>query len=286
MLNLDCRYFKGDRPCEFHKITGVKCAYCKDYSPLKYKILIVKLDTIGNVLRTTSILILLKKKYPELHITWCTRKNAKEIFTNNNLVDEVVFIEEDAIFRIRAEEYDLVINLDTLKFSSYSVSSASAKEKLCFILNSGGYVEPNGNWHGIASDKNNFGQIYLTVLLLFSLYFNRTKSLKERSITALLIVIGLILFYGARSTTALITFSTLCTISIIIYFDKIFRQIGIRNVISSITWTSLIMIQFLIIVYSPETMEAIFATRGKDLSFTGRTDLWADLWQESQNHLL
>ena len=64
-----------------------------------------------------------------------------EVFNNNSLVDEVIKVEDDALFRINAEEYDLVINLDTSKISSAIASGTNANEKIGFVLNKKGYVE-------------------------------------------------------------------------------------------------------------------------------------------------
>ena len=141
MLKIDCAYFKGDRPCKFHKEDGVKCDNCNHYKPIKNKILIIKLDAIGDVLRTTSILPPIRKKYPDAFITWCTKSNAAQLFINNNFVDEVITFEEDALFRINVEEYDIVINLDTSKISSSIAATAKGENKLGFVLNKKGYVE-------------------------------------------------------------------------------------------------------------------------------------------------
>jgi heptosyltransferase-2 len=141
ILKTDCRFFNGDIPCDPHKEQGVKCDNCSFYQPIKSKILIIKLDAVGDVLRTTSILKPLKKKYPDSHIEWCTRKNSNEIFKYNSLVDEVILFEDDALFRIGAEDYDIVINLDTSKTSSAIAANASAKSKFGFVLNKKGYVE-------------------------------------------------------------------------------------------------------------------------------------------------
>lgn len=141
LLKSDCRFYKGDRPCDPHKENGIKCDDCNYYQPISSKILIIKLDAVGDVLRTTSILKPLKKKYADSYIEWCTRKNSIELFRNNTLVDEIITIEDDALFRLNAEKYDVVINLDTSKLSSAIASNASAKEKLGFVLNKKGYVE-------------------------------------------------------------------------------------------------------------------------------------------------
>ena len=141
MLKLDCRYFYGDKPCVYNKTKGIVCDGCYHYSPIKMKILIVKLDAIGDVLRTTSILKPLKKEYPDCYIEWCTRQNASDLFKNNSLVDEVITIEDDAFFRIKTEKYDQVINLDTSKISSSIAAIANAKTKIGFVLNERGFVE-------------------------------------------------------------------------------------------------------------------------------------------------
>jgi len=142
MLKTDCLFFPGDKPCSYHKEKDVKCDDCSFYEPIEFKILIIKLDAIGDVLRTTSILPPLKNKYPKSHITWCTRKDSGDIFVDNFFVNELLFVEDDAYFRINTEKYDLVINLDTSKFSSAIASSAYGKHKVGFLLNEKGYVEP------------------------------------------------------------------------------------------------------------------------------------------------
>lgn len=142
MLKSDCSHFFGDRPCAFHKYDGRKCFDCSEYDPIEFKILIIKLDAIGDVLRTTSILPPLKNKYPKSHITWCTRKVSGDIFIDNPYVNELIFVEEDAYFRIKAEQFDLVINLDTSKFSSSIASTATGTTKQGFILNPKSFVEP------------------------------------------------------------------------------------------------------------------------------------------------
>lgn len=141
MLKTDCKFFPGDKPCVYHKEEGIKCDDCNYYQSIAFKILIIKLDAVGDVLRTTSILPPLKKKYPDSYVVWCTRENSKPLFRNNSFADDVIVIEDDAGFRIQAEEFDIVINLDTSKLSSAIAADAKGKSKIGFILNKKGYVE-------------------------------------------------------------------------------------------------------------------------------------------------
>ena len=145
MLKTDCSFFPGDRPCSYHKKSGIKCDNCEYYLPIEFKILIIKLDAIGDVLRTTTILQPLKDKYPNAHITWCTRKNARELFLNNQLVNSVIFVNDDAEYRLSEEYYDLVINLDTSKISSSIAALANSDNKIGFLLDKKGSVIPTSS---------------------------------------------------------------------------------------------------------------------------------------------
>jgi len=143
MLKRDCKHFPGDRPCSFHKTTGVKCEDCQHYEPVNFKILIIKLDAVGDVLRTTCILPGLKEKYPDSHITWLTRSNAVEIFHNNQFVDCVLEIEKNETnFFLLSEEFDLVLNLDSSPASSAVCTVVKGKEKLGYALDEKGKVYP------------------------------------------------------------------------------------------------------------------------------------------------
>jgi len=139
MLRNDCRYFGGDRPCKYHKEEGLKCDACQYYAPRNFRILIVKLDAIGDVLRTTSILPGLKTKYPDSYITWITNKVSKELFKANQYVDEVLEPGEGAV-RLHVEHYDQVINLDPSTSSAALASLSRADEKFGFGLDQKGSV--------------------------------------------------------------------------------------------------------------------------------------------------
>lgn len=143
ILKTDCKHFPGDKPCKPNKLENKKCDDCEYYSPIKFKILIIKLDAVGDVLRTTSILHSLKAKFPESHITWLTKQNSKDIFLNNGLVDTVLFFESyDLIARLNTEAFDLLIHPDASPTSSSLASIVTAKVKKGFVLNTLGQVIP------------------------------------------------------------------------------------------------------------------------------------------------
>ncbi|MCH7973246.1 MAG: glycosyltransferase family 9 protein [Bacteroidetes bacterium] len=159
MLKYDCSHFSGDHPCIFNKEYGLTCNNCDHYKPIGKKILIIKLDAIGDVLRTTSILKPLRNKYPNYHISWCTRRNAYELFYLNNLVDEVITVEDEAIVRLAIEYYDIVINLDTSKISSSIAAYAMGNEKIGYFLNKQGYVTATSEAANTWLEMSAFDQI-------------------------------------------------------------------------------------------------------------------------------
>ena len=143
ILKTNCRLFPGDRPCIPNKTQGIKCDNCSFYSPITFKILIIKLDAPGDVLRTTSLLSSLKEKYPDSFISWVTRESSKDLFYNNPMVDQVLIFENtETISRLLEEEFDLLIHPDASPTSSSLAALAKAKEKKGFISNPLGKVVP------------------------------------------------------------------------------------------------------------------------------------------------
>ncbi len=140
MIHKDCRYYQGDRPCRFHKEEGVKCGDCPRYSPFRGKILIIKLDAVGDVLRTTSLLARLKRRFPDSHLTWITGKASLPIFVNNPFVDRVLPLQPAGLICVLAEQFLLSVNLDTAPVSASLHSLVRAGEKKGFTLDQEGRV--------------------------------------------------------------------------------------------------------------------------------------------------
>lgn len=140
-LKTDCIHFPGDRPCWPNKQFGKTCDNCEYYKSLKEKILIIKFDAIGDVLRTTSILPAVKRKYPESHITWLTKSNAADIFIGNEFVDEVLAVENPfTLPKLLSQKFNLILHPDASPVSAAYAKSIPAEEKLGFTLDEKGKV--------------------------------------------------------------------------------------------------------------------------------------------------
>lgn len=89
---------------------------------------------MGDVLRTTPILEALKGKYRGSKITWVVDEESKELLENNPYIDGILSYGPEALSHLLVEEFDLVINLDSLPRSACLASLAKGKKKLGFGL--------------------------------------------------------------------------------------------------------------------------------------------------------
>lgn len=132
-VRTDCINFKGHIPCKPHKEKGVHCEDCEFYSPIKSRILIIKLGAIGDVVRTTPLVNKLKQVYPNCEISWLTY--SPEILPEN-LVRPLKFDSVNIVY-LMACEFDLLINLDKDNEAISLANLIRAKEKKGFKLENG-----------------------------------------------------------------------------------------------------------------------------------------------------
>jgi heptosyltransferase-2 len=137
----DCRFFLGDRPCTWHKQTGVVCT-CAHFEPIEQRVLIIKLDAMGDVLRSTALLPPLAAAHPRAAITWITRKESVPLLERNPYVTEVLELGPEVPVHLQTREFDRVINLDASKISAALATAARSPRKDGFVLNERGVVQP------------------------------------------------------------------------------------------------------------------------------------------------
>lgn len=142
LIKTDCKHYLAYKPCKFHKTDGRLCDNCNDYTPLGIRILIIKLDALGDVLRTTSILPALKEKYPVSEITWVTKKNAFLLLDGNMFIDRRLAIEDNFTQYLLTESFDIGICLDADPQSASILSLANCKQQFGFMSNKDGKVTP------------------------------------------------------------------------------------------------------------------------------------------------
>lgn len=131
-IRYDCRFYTGYKPCGKAEF----CMDCEEYEPVRTKILIIKLAALGDVLRTTSILPGLKKRFPQSHITWATRENAVPLLENNPLIDSLHVMNAEGILTVAGKEYDLAINFEKEDSALSLFKKINAAEKRGFEFSS------------------------------------------------------------------------------------------------------------------------------------------------------
>ncbi|MGC8804309.1 MAG: glycosyltransferase family 9 protein [Candidatus Ratteibacteria bacterium] len=134
-----CRFFMPDAPCVYHKTDGKKCTDCDQYSPVKERILIIKLGALGDVLRTTSICEPLKSLHPESMLFWLTEDNHAPVLERNHFVDRIIK-KSNAINFVSFFSFDLVINLDLDEDALIFAGITKSKEKRGFWYDSSGNI--------------------------------------------------------------------------------------------------------------------------------------------------
>lgn len=133
-----CRFFIGEKPCRFKRT----CPGCPHFSPVKERLLIIKIGALGDVLRTTPLLYPLKQTYAESQITWLTDPAAVPLLKNNQLIDRVLAFNPEVDVQLRAESFDLIINLDKAPWAAALAATISAKKRAGFGLHPYGVIRP------------------------------------------------------------------------------------------------------------------------------------------------
>ncbi len=126
----DCKKFRGDLPCRPHKDHGYHCSDCPEYRRSAGKILIIKLGAIGDVIRTTPLLVPLQNEYPNHEIWWLTQY--PDVVPNS--VDKVLQFSAESVLVAQSTAFDLVISLDKDHFAIALASQLRTKNIFGFTM--------------------------------------------------------------------------------------------------------------------------------------------------------
>jgi exopolysaccharide production protein ExoQ len=140
-------------------------------------------------------------------------------------------------------------------------------------------------WRGLAVHKNSLGQIMLVCLVIWT-YALRHAEIGSRKTATLFFCLSLVLLVGSRSTTCMVT-------AVLLLFLAASPHVGkflIRRTAGG-PFTFILVFSFLLgvlLVFQLEVSLFGFLTSllEKDPTLTGRTDLWASIFQETRKHLL
>jgi heptosyltransferase-2 len=105
-------------------------------------VLVVKLAAVGDVLRTTSLLPGIHRRWPKAHVTWLTASDAAPLFPGNRLVDRVLTFDGSPPLELFTERFDVVINPDAASDATALAHLARAEQRIGFDLDEGGVPKP------------------------------------------------------------------------------------------------------------------------------------------------
>lgn len=109
---------------------------------MKERILIIKLGSMGDVLRTTPLLAGFKKIFAKSHITWLTYEDSINLLEGNRLIDRILCFGLNDILRLQAEEFGILINLDKDDKALALTSLIRSKKKKGFGMDQEGNIIP------------------------------------------------------------------------------------------------------------------------------------------------
>lgn len=159
-LNIDCIHFPGDRPCKFHKKSGIKCSACPHYIPRRKtiyrfsrmgieaeerkttKVVIIKTGAPGDVLRTTPVLHAIRREYGMSEIYWITDKNSAELLFGNTFLKKVIPYNRRTISELKNGYFDLLINPENTEESALLAEKLRAVIKLGYGMSERGFIYP------------------------------------------------------------------------------------------------------------------------------------------------
>jgi heptosyltransferase-2 len=98
------------------------------------KILIIKLASAGDILRTTAILSALKNRHPDSRITWVVGQKAHELLEGNINIDRIIDYSKETVSMFNKEEFDIVISLDKADEATSLAMLVKGSEKYGFGL--------------------------------------------------------------------------------------------------------------------------------------------------------
>jgi heptosyltransferase-2 len=138
VYHYDCRLFTGYKPCQYKR----DCQDCPHYDPVKERVAIVSLEALGAVLRSTCLLLAIKRRFPESHITWFTLKNAKPLLDNNPLIDRIITLDGKTQSLLDHLKFDVVYAVDKSMEAGALAERMQAHQKYGFGLDQNGVIRP------------------------------------------------------------------------------------------------------------------------------------------------
>jgi len=139
IIRTDCRHFDGYKPCH-HGLSS--CEACPHLDVPSARVLIVNLDHLGDVVRSTALLGPLHRAIPGAHVTWITLPRAAPLLAHVQGLDRVLPLGPAIGPLLRVLEFDLVLGVDKSLEAGALTLAARAPHRRGFGVDPAGAVVP------------------------------------------------------------------------------------------------------------------------------------------------
>src|SRR5687767_2020342 len=109
MPEILCRHFTGYKPCGLSERCDQSCSH---KSIPTSRILLIHLGAMGAVLRSTSLLGPIRKKYPNCHLTWVTDAPCEQLLAHEPRIDRVLTTATADLLALNNLEFDVALMID------------------------------------------------------------------------------------------------------------------------------------------------------------------------------
>ncbi len=140
MAEIKCRNFSGYKPCS--KSDLCERSQCQFYHPVDKHILFVHLEALGAVLRSTSLLVAIKRMFPYSHLTWVTKAPAHRLLHNIPSIDRILTVSAEDLLALSNLRFELAFVLDKSLLAGGVLKQCQVDEVRGFLPNSTGAILP------------------------------------------------------------------------------------------------------------------------------------------------
>ncbi|HRE28252.1 MAG TPA: amidohydrolase family protein, partial [Anaerolineales bacterium] len=121
---------------------NVTCEGCPHHDPVGAEVLLINLDAMGDVLRTTALLPAIKRSLPDSRITWLTLPRAMPLLAANPLIDRVLPFDLGSTSELLARRFDLLLCVDKSGPAGGLAMRVPAVERRGFGIDGRGVITP------------------------------------------------------------------------------------------------------------------------------------------------
>lgn len=120
-----CRHFVGGVPCRFWR----PCQGCQHYDPVEFRVLIVMLGLLGDMLIASPLPKRIREDHPRAHVTWLVDAANAAILRMNPYVDEVLHHGWEAAAQLPSRRFDAVYGFERTASAAALVDRIEAGHK-------------------------------------------------------------------------------------------------------------------------------------------------------------